>query len=99
MNRRLSLDARGGQWLADLAHWGRESAPDNDEQMERLHRNLRLARQQVLTDRQREMLDLYYEQGMTMGQIALKLRVNRSTVSRTIQRAKERLYDCLRYTL
>ena len=42
MNR-ISLDARGGQWLADLASWERESAPDNNEQMERLRRNLRLA--------------------------------------------------------
>ena len=33
MNR-ISLDARGGQWLADLASWERESAPDNNEQMD-----------------------------------------------------------------
>ena len=51
--KRLSLEAKGGQWLADLASWERESAPDNREQLERLHRNLRLARQQALTDRQR----------------------------------------------
>ena len=66
MNR-ISLDARGGQWLADLASWERESAPDNNEQMERLRRNLRLARQQVLTDRQRQVLELYYDRGLTMG--------------------------------
>ena len=59
--------ARGGQWLADLASWERESAPDNNEQMERLRRNLRLARQQVLTDRQRQVLELYYDRGLTMG--------------------------------
>ena len=71
--KQLSLEAKGGQWLADLASWERESAPDNREQLERLHRNLRLARQQALTDRQRQMLELYYDQGLTMGQIALKL--------------------------
>ena len=53
--KQLSLEAKGGQWLADLASWERESAPDNREQLERLHRNLRLARQQALTDRQRQM--------------------------------------------
>ena len=53
--KRLSLEAKGGQWLADLASWERESAPDNREQLERLRRNLRLARQQALTDRQRQM--------------------------------------------
>ncbi len=25
----ISLDAKGGQFLADLANWQRESAPDN----------------------------------------------------------------------
>ena len=97
--KQLSLEAKGGQWLADLASWERESAPDNREQLERLHRNLRLARQQALTDRQRQMLELYSDQGLTMGQIALKLNLNRSTVSLTLSRAKDKLYRCLRYSL
>lgn len=54
---------------------------------------------QVLTKRQQQMLELYYDQGLTMGQIAAKLHLNRSTVCRTLQRARERLYACLRYTL
>ena len=45
----ISLDAKGGQFLADLANW--------------------------------------------------QLHLNRSTVCRTLQRARERLYACLRYTL
>ena len=45
----ISLDAKGGQFLADLANWQRESAPDNSADLERLRRNLRFARQQVLT--------------------------------------------------
>ena len=87
----ISLDAKGGQFLADLSNWQRESAPDNSADLERLRRNLRFARQQVL--------ELYYDQGLTMGQIAAKLHLNRSTVCRTLQRARERLYACLRYTL
>lgn len=98
MNR-LSLDARGGQWLADLAVWGRESAPTNDEQLGRLRKNLRMARRQVLTPRQQEMMALYYDDGLTMGQIAAKLDLNISTVSRTLCRARERLYQSLRYSL
>lgn len=80
-------------------HLAAESAPDNSADLERLRRNLRFARQQVLTKRQQQMLDLYYDQGLTMGQIAAKLHLNRSTVCRTLQRARERLYACLRYTL
>ena len=47
----------------------------------------------------REMVALYYDQGMTMPQIAERLGVNRSTVSRTLRRARDRLYRFLRYTL
>lgn len=97
--KKISLDAKGGQWLADLVSWERESAPDNEEQLERLRRNLRAARQQVLTDRQRQVLELYYDRGLTMGQIALKLHLNRSTVSRTLRRARDRLYHCLQFSL
>ena len=72
----ISLDAKGGQFLADLANWQRESAPDNSADLERLRRNLRFARQQVLTKRQQQMLELYYDQGLTMGQIAANLTIN-----------------------
>ena len=65
--KQLSLEAKGGQWLADLASWERESAPDNREQLERLHRNLRLARQQALTDRQRQMLSFITIRGLPWG--------------------------------
>ena len=70
-----------------------------EEQLERLRRGLRRAREQELTPRQREMVFLYYDRGLKMSQIAQKLGVNRSTVSRTVKRAKQRLYRCLRYAL
>ena len=69
------------------------------DQLERLRRNLRRAREQELTPRQREILALYYDRGLKMPQIARKLGINRSTVSRAVKRAKERLYRCLRYAL
>lgn len=85
--------------LAGMTAWIRENQGDNAEQMARLRRNLRKARQQELTPRQREMVRLYYDEGMTMLQIGELLGVNRSTVSRTLRRAKNRLYRCLRYSL
>lgn len=84
----LSLDAKGGQWLADLAEWGRSGAPDNRRQLEQLRQKLRTARRQVLTPRQREILGLYYDEGLTMSQIGERLGLNRSTVCRTIHRAR-----------
>ena len=52
-----------------------------------------------LTPRQQEMVFLYYDRGLKMSQIAHVLGVNCSTVSRTVKRAKQRLYRCLRYAL
>ena len=88
----ISLDAKGGQFLADLANWQRESAPDNSADLERLRRNLRFARQQVLTKRQQQMLELYYDQGLTMGQIAAKLHLNRSTAGQRTALCVSALY-------
>ena len=97
--RGTRFDTRRSEGIGDMTVWRRENGADNSEQLERLRRNLRRARELELTDRQRQMLALYYDEGMTVPQIALELGLNRSTVSRTIRRAKERLYHCLRYSL
>ena len=97
--RSTRFNNSSSQWLGDMTVWLRANAGDNGEQMTRLRRNLRLARERELTERQREMVALYYDQGMTMPQIAERLGVSRSTVSRTLRRARDRLYRFLRYTL
>ncbi|WP_295588252.1 sigma-70 family RNA polymerase sigma factor [uncultured Oscillibacter sp.] len=88
----------GKQLLADLTVWEQENSEDNAQQLQRLHRNLRLARQQVLTPRQQQVITLFFEQQMNMTEIARQLGIHRSTVSRTLQRAKSRLYQALRYS-
>jgi DNA-directed RNA polymerase specialized sigma24 family protein len=40
---------------------------------------------------------MYYGQNKTMDAIAKELGVNKSTVSRTLKRGRQRLYRCLRY--
>ena len=94
-----TFDTRSSQWLGDMTVWLRDNANTNSELLTRLRQNLRRARQQELTPRQQQVLTLYYDQGMNMTQIAQTLGVNCSTVSRTIRRAKQRLYRCLRYCL
>ena len=71
--RNTRFNNSGGQWLGDMTVWQRANAEDNGEQMTRLRRNLRRAREEELTERQREMVGLYYDQGMTMPQIAERL--------------------------
>lgn len=85
-------------FTADLQVWMRENADDNSEQLARLKRNLRRARSLELTPRQ-QVLSLYFDQERSVTEIARLLTVNPSTVSRTLQRAKRRLYRCLRYGL
>ena len=94
-----TFDTRSSEWLGEMTVWLRDNANTNSELLTRLRQNLRRARQQELTPRQQQVLTLYYDQGMNMTQIAQTLGVNCSTVSRTIRRAKQRLYRCLRYCL
>lgn len=97
--RSTRYDTRGGRCLGDMATWLRENGEDNEAQMSRLRRGLRQAREKELTPRQQEVLRLYFDECMTIPQIAGQLGLNRSTISRTLQRAKDRLYRALRYTL
>ena len=94
-----ALTFRDNEVQGDLARWLREQSGDNSERLERLRRNLRRAREAELTQRQRAMLYLYYDRGHSMTRIAMELAVNKSTVSRTLARARRRLYRCLKYSL
>ena len=82
---------------ADLAVYSQFMAEDNSEQIGRLKRNLSRALRQDITERQRQYMMLYYGKNMTMPEIAKALGVNKSTVSRTLKRGRQRLYRCLRY--
>ena len=83
--------------LVDLAVYTRLMAEDNSKQINRLKRNLTHALRQDVTQRQREYMVLYYGQGMSMEAIARQCGVNKSTISRTLKRGRQRLYRCLRY--
>ena len=96
--RTTRFDTRSSEWIGDMTVWLRENAEDNALQLERMKRNLRIAREKELTPRQRCMLELYYDQQMSVTEIAHELRVNVSTVSRTLQRARNRLRRYLQYS-
>ena len=93
--RTVSYDNTFG--LVDLAVYTQLMADDNRDQMNRLKRNLTHALRQDITQRQREYMMLYYGRGMSMEAIAKEMGVNKSTVSRTLKRGRQRLYRCLRY--
>ena len=54
---------------------------------------------ELLTERQKMCFDLKYNQDLSLAEIAQELGVNVSTVSRTLQRARNRLRRYLQYTL
>lgn len=83
--------------MVDLAVYTELMAQDNKEQINRLKRNLTHALRQDITKRQREYMVLYYGRNMSMEAIARQCGVNKSTVSRTLKRGRQRLYRCLRY--
>ena len=83
--------------MVDLAVYTELMADDNRDQINRLKRNLTHALRQDITQRQREYMMLYYGKGMSMEAIAQQFGVNKSTVSRTLKRGRQRLYRCLRY--
>lgn len=90
---------RNSVLAAEFKEWIRETTGDNEEQRDRLLRNLRFAIDNDLTPRQRQVVELYYGRRMTSPQIARELGVSSSTVCRTLKSAKERLYKLLKYSL
>lgn len=69
----------------------------NAEMLTRAKRNLVRALNQDITGRQRQFLTMYYVEGLSMVEIARRLGLDKSTVSRTIRRGTDRLRRVLRY--
>lgn len=90
---------RKNEVYGDMSAWIAAHAGDNESDLARLKRNLRLAREEELTARQRELLRLRYEENLSVSEIAALIGRDKSTVSRTLSRARRRLYKCLRYGL
>ena len=90
---------RNNEVYGDLKAWTDAHAGDNGADLRRLRRNLRMAREEELTPRQRQVIEMYFEQNKSVTQIARELNVNKSTVSRTLRRGKRRLKHCLKYTI
>ena len=88
---------RGRAYAADMAVYARVMAEDNSAQLSAVKRNLARALREDVTARQRQVLLLYYAEGLNTRQIGEKLGVDKSTVARTITRGEARLRRCLRY--
>ena len=81
-----------------LMSWLMENSEDNAETMARAKRNLARAIEEELTPAQRTCLQMYYFDRKTMQEIGDELGVDRTTVSRNVQRGCRRLYRVLSYS-
>ena len=69
----------------------------NSGQLQVLRQGLQLALTTDLTPKQLEYVELYYFRRMNMPQIAAQAGIRVSTVSRTLARARVRLFNRLRF--
>ncbi len=74
-----------------------DTESNNSAQHRMMLKILRKVIEEALTERQREMITLYYFERLNIPQIAEKLSVNRSTVSRTISRGRRNIMEKMRF--
>ncbi|MBD5143393.1 MAG: sigma-70 family RNA polymerase sigma factor [Oscillospiraceae bacterium] len=67
----------------------------NKKQLETAKKALQEVIQKDLTSRQRELIYLYYYQQLNNRQIANYLHLDESTISRTLKRARNKIYKSL----
>ena len=72
---------------------------DNSKQLERMKNALRKAMQDELTNCQKRVVEEFYFNSKSITVIAREMCVNKSTVSRHLKRAKEKLRHALKYGL
>ena len=96
MSRNISLEQLGGLIAPDRFP-GEDEPTDNARQLAALKRILEQVVAHRLTDRQREILILYYYKRHKIPEIAETLGVNKSTVSRTLTRAVDNLKRYLEF--
>ena len=94
----LSLDVMDEDWDMRLAVQSEMETrlEEEDASMEESER-LRAALAK-LTNRQREIIRLYYFDGLSQGEIAIRLTLDKSTVSITLKRAIEKVKRCFEIT-
>lgn len=90
---------RNNGFYGDMAAWLLENSEDNEADVRRLKRNLRVAMEEELTARQRRIVYMRFFEEKNVSEIADELGLDNSTVSRTLSRGLARIKKVLKYSL
>lgn len=94
-----ALPYRNSEVVGSLQEYLKDTASTNDEALLRAKNVLSKAIQTELTAKQQEYLLMQFCDGLTVTEISRRCGVDKSVVSRTISRAKRRLYHCIKYAM
>ena len=86
-----------GEGLPQLKEFLTASAGDNRHKMMSIKKALKNAIVNELTEGQRRVLCMHYYENMGVNEIAKELGINKSSVSRRLQRARVKLGKVLKY--
>jgi len=86
-----------GEGLPGLREFLTGAGGDNRQKLLSIKKSLKSAIARELTERQREALELRYYNNMSVSEIAERLGINKSSVSRRLKRARSKLERVLRY--
>lgn len=97
MARRTRISSLGNdKEMFDLIRQN-ENSQSNSELRKIAIKALKKIIEEQLSTRQKQYIVLYYYNNVDMVQIAKQCGVNKSTVSRTINRAKQNIYKYMKY--
>ncbi len=74
-----------------------EDENDNSHDIERMQKNIRRIISHELTARQQQIIHLYYYENKNVTEIAISLRLNPSTVSRSLASSRKNIFRILKY--
>lgn len=80
-----------------LKHFNNTYAKDNSSELEYMKKTLKRLIDNELTERQKEIALMHYYQSKSISEIAGKLKINKSTVSRSLKSTANRLRKYLQY--
>lgn len=94
MTRRNSF----GDYQDSVVSYGSYIRSDSStgEHINKMYRSLKIAAETMLTGRQRDCLELYYDRRFTADEIADELGISKSTVYKHLRRAREKLYGLMK---